>query len=112
MRSQKYKKAISPPKGWTWQQVAKKRALKNTLNLSHGAPSPREIAAESWIIGGTKTTPADWDECTPQMLPQARERLAALTAQERQREPDPREPDVILAEGSAVLHGQQEEMLI
>jgi len=50
-----------PPTGWTWEQVARKRALKNALNLSHGAPSPREIAALSWEVNGVKTVATDWD---------------------------------------------------
>jgi hypothetical protein len=48
------------PTGWTWEQVARKRALKNALNLSHGAPSPRELAAMSWEVNGVKTLPEDW----------------------------------------------------
>ena len=40
---------MDPPKGWTWRQVARKRALKNALNLSHGAPSLKEIAEETWM---------------------------------------------------------------
>ena len=50
-----------PPVGWTWEQVARKRALKNALNLSHGAPSPREIAALSWRVNGVTTVTSDWD---------------------------------------------------
>lgn len=99
------------PHGWTWDQVARKRALKNALNLSHGAPSPREIAAESWQVGNVETTAADWAECTPDMLPEARERLAALTAADRQRRErgDDREPEEILDENREILHGKQEE---
>jgi len=54
-------KHIPPPKGWTWNQVARKRALKNALNLAYGAPSPREIAAETWRIEDILTTPSDWE---------------------------------------------------
>ena len=53
-------KKNQPPKGWTWDQVARKRALKNALNLSHGAPSPKEIAAESWMVNGVETKMSDW----------------------------------------------------
>ena len=103
---------IAPPKGWTWDQVARKRALKNALNLSHGAPSPREIAAESWKVNDVQTIADDWEECTPEMLPEAREHLALLHAQARTREPDPRSPDDVLAANGALLHGEQGEMEI
>lgn len=53
-----------PPHGWTWDQVARKRALKNTLNLSHGAPSPSEIAAARSQPPGTD----DWTEIAEQPL--------------------------------------------
>ena len=41
--------AKDPPTGWTWEQRARIRALKNALNISHGMPSPNEIqrAAEA-----------------------------------------------------------------
>lgn len=54
-------KPIDPPKGWTWAQVARKRALKNALNLSHPAPSPQELATQSWKVDGEETIPSDWD---------------------------------------------------
>jgi len=73
-----------PPKGWTWDDVAKKRALKNALNLSHGAPSPREIAAQSWEVNGIETTPADWTGITPEMTTPEREAIAAGNAVVRQ----------------------------
>lgn len=87
-----------PPKGWTWDQVARKRALKNALNLSHGAPSPREIAQGSWIVDDVVTIPADWHECTPEMSTHERERLAKLHARDRERQaqPDERTPEEIL----------------
>ena len=58
--SKKYNKPVDPPKGWTWEDVARKRALKNALNRAYGAPSPREIAAETWRIEDTLTIPEDW----------------------------------------------------
>lgn len=109
--SAKYKKPINPPKGWTWDQVAEKRALKNALNRSHGAPSPREIARESWMVGQTETITSDWQECTPEMSQAARERLAAITAQDRIREPDDRTPAEILAENGKLLHEEQEVLI-
>jgi len=52
--------AIDPPKGWSWEQVAKKRALKNALNIAYGMPSPDELAKESWEVDGQATRPEDW----------------------------------------------------
>jgi hypothetical protein len=75
---------MPPPSGWTWEQVARKRALKNALNLSHGAPSPREIAAGSWEVNGVQTTPEDWDGVTPEMPPYEREAIAEGSARIRQ----------------------------
>jgi len=76
----------SPPTGWTWEQVARKRALKNALNLSHGAPSPKEMAALSWESeNGVKTIPADWDGTEELTTPHERQALAEMRAQERER---------------------------
>ena len=52
---------VAPPKGWTWDQVAQKRATKNALNLAYGMPSPKELASESWMVGDTRTRPEDWE---------------------------------------------------
>jgi len=72
-----------PPAGWDWDQVARKRALKNAINLSHGAPSPREIAELSWQTnGGVQTIPEDWDGAEELGAHEA-ERLAELNAQHR-----------------------------
>lgn len=105
---------MEPPVGWTWEQVAKKRALKNALNLSHGAPSPREIARESWLIGDTATIEADWisDDVTPGMTGEERARLAALHAQAREEQPDDRSPEEVLEHNRAILHPEQTEMEI
>jgi len=97
------------PTGWTWEQRAETRALKNALNRSHGAPSPREIARESWMVDDTQTIPADWEGS--ELLPiEARERLAEKNARARLAQPDPRTPQEILADGNALLHGSQEQM--
>jgi len=81
--SRKYNKEISPPTGWTWDQVAQKRALKNALNLSHGAPSPQELAAGSWVVNDTQTLPEDWQQVTARMPAYEREAIAEGTAQLR-----------------------------
>jgi len=36
---------IDPPKTWTWEKVAQKRALRNALALSHGKPTAQELRA-------------------------------------------------------------------
>jgi len=97
----------SAPTGWTWDQVARKRAMKNTLNLSHGAPSPREIAAESWDAGGVETSPTDWttDDATAQLSDEARVRLAQMHARERQKPPETRTPDQVLEHNRSLLRG-------
>lgn len=73
-----------PPKGWTWEQVAKKRALKNALNLSHGAPSPREIAKQSWDVEGVETSADDWQGVTRETPQREREAIAEGNARHRQ----------------------------
>lgn len=70
-----------PPKGWTWADVAKKRALKNALNLSHGAPSPSEISKESWMVDNTETIDADWQNIPEfEQDPEVKARYAKLSA--------------------------------
>ncbi len=95
-----------PPKGWTWDQVAKKRALKNALNKSHGAPSPREFAQQSWEVGTTQTERQDWVQV--EELPSGVvERAAAASAQARERVYAEHERDTAIPRdrptGSAVL---------
>lgn len=46
--------------GWTWRNVAEKRALANALRRAYGAPTMLEMARESWMVGNTITQPADW----------------------------------------------------
>lgn len=98
-----------PPTGWTWDQVARKRALKNALNLSHGAPSPREMAELSWKVNGTQTIPDDWDG-TEELSAYEAERLAELRATDRERQAEfdqltDDEKAQRLAENSRLLHG-------
>ena len=81
--SKKYNKPIAPPKGWTWEQVARKRALKAALRIAYGAPSPREIAAETWRVEDTLTIPEDWS-CTTGMTTAEAEANAKYNATARQ----------------------------
>lgn len=78
--------AIPPPKGWTWEEVARKRALKNALNRAYGAPSPREIARETWMVGDVETASSDWPDGAD-MLPAERELIARANAMNRERQP-------------------------
>lgn len=50
-----------PPKGWSFAQVAKKRALKNTLNLAYAMPSLRQLAKKFLDVDGTQTEAEDWE---------------------------------------------------
>ena len=34
---------MDPPKGWTWEKVAKKRALRDAIKQSHGVPTAAEL---------------------------------------------------------------------
>lgn len=74
-----------PPTGWDWRQVARKRALKNALNLSHGAPSPQEMAEYRYKVNGTQTIPADWEGAETLSQYEA-ERLAEVRAKGRNRQ--------------------------
>lgn len=80
---QKAGEPIDPPTGWTWDDVAKKRALKNALNQSHGMPSPKEIAEESWMVGDTETEMSDWLKVSDGVPPYLAEKEARLIAQAR-----------------------------
>ena len=87
-RTSKEGKPINPPTGWTWEEVARKRALKNALNRAYGSPSPREIAEESWMVEDQITTPTDWDGTTAMAVSEA-EATARYNAQQRQRQRPP-----------------------
>lgn len=78
-----------PPTGWTWHDVAIKRALKNALNKAYGIPSPKEIAEETWRVGNVETKEEDWEiveEEMPDASQEQRELLAASLALQRERE--------------------------
>lgn len=75
---------IDPPKGWTWHDVARKRALKNAINIAYGSPSPKELARESWRVGDVETIAEDWDDVTGDMPPEVRKKVAYLTAKARE----------------------------
>jgi len=103
-----------PPTGWSWEQVCKKRALKNALNLSHGAPSPRDVAAMSWDVNGTKTTAADWEDIpaeiveegqAPQLAKMRAEHRETMTAWEQMTE---EQQEAKAADNSEALYGAED----
>lgn len=73
-----------PPKGWTWDQVARKRALKNALNLAYPMPSVDELMSDSWQVGDTETIEADWSESESYRTSGEKERAAQLNAWNRE----------------------------
>ena len=106
-------KAMDPPKGWTWEQVARKRALKNALNLSHGAPSLKEIAQESWMVGDTETAAQDW-EVASEHPQKAQEPVAQLSANTRDwdlqfQSLSDEEKQALFEQNKAILRGTEEE---
>lgn len=91
------------PRGWTWDQVARKRALKNTLNLAYGMPSPRELASESWLVGDVKTEPEDWEN-SHYVRSTEQEVEAAYNAQVRAVEANL--PDITAQEAISAVYGE------
>lgn len=79
-------KPIDPPTGWSWDQVARKRALKNVLNQAYAMPSLEELAKESWIVDGIETAPQDWAEPGIYQSTEEAEAHARIAAQERDRQ--------------------------
>jgi hypothetical protein len=95
-------KAIAPPKGWTWHQKARVRALKNAIRQAYGMPSLAEIAAMSWESDGVQTEPDDW-RGAEQYDRRGAEALARERAIRREAEPLTAEDK---AAGAAALFGQ------
>ena len=99
-----------PPKGWTWRQVAQKRALKTALNMSHGMPTVAELARKSWEVAGIMTQPEDWDGTDELKTQEEKERLAAMQAQHREWKAEwdtasPEERQRRGKEAGRILHG-------
>ena len=107
--SKRQNKPIDPPKGWTWEDVARKRALKNALNRAYGAPSPREIAAETWRVEDTLTIPEDWQDTADMTIAEA-EANAKYNANARRRAQNAKdEPKRSAAQDIAELFGDDGE---
>lgn len=116
------KKVGDPPQGWTWRQVAYKRALKTALNLSHNMPSIEDLARRRLANGGThpallangeETQAGDWAD-QPQAVieagPAVQEQHAAMTARDRKAQHDwasltPEAQQARAAEASRILYG-------
>lgn len=76
----------APPKGWSWDQVARKRALKNVLNQAYAMPSIEELAKMNWEVDGQETLPEDWAAPDTYRSTEEAEAHARLAAQERERQ--------------------------
>jgi hypothetical protein len=76
----------SPPKGWSWDQVARKRALKNVLNQAYAMPSIEELAHLNWEVDRQETLPEDWAALDTYKTTEEHEVHARLAAQERERQ--------------------------
>lgn len=103
-----------PPKGWTWEQRAEIRALKNALNRSHGMPTLAELARKSWEVAGILTKPEDWEGTEELTTVEQRERYAEMSArtrgvQEAFRQLSPEEQQAKLADNDRLLHGDHDE---
>lgn len=106
---------MDPPKSWSWEQVAQKRALKNALRFSHGSPSPSELAKMHWLVDDVETKPEDWEDVTPDMSSFEREELAKLSATtrealERIAALSEEERSELLNRHQEVMHGSEEEL--
>jgi hypothetical protein len=75
-----------PPKGWSWDEVARKRALKNVLNRAYPMPSIEDLARLNWEVNGQETLPEDWAAHEVYKTDEEAERHAILASQERQRQ--------------------------
>lgn len=103
-----------PPHGWSWEQVAEKRALKNTLNFSHGMPTVAELARKSWEVAGILTKPEDWEGTEDLRTQEERERLAELSARTREtvqtfEAMTPEEQAAKLEQNRTLLYGEGED---
>jgi len=103
--------ARGAPAGWTWKQVAQKRALKTALNMSHGMPTVAELARKSWEVAGIMTKPEDWGGTEDLKTQGEKERLAEMQARERERQAEwktmtKEERQAKVADNSELLYGK------
>lgn len=90
-------------KAWKVQ----KRAYTDAIRTRFGTPSQAVIKEMRRLRGEDRIIATDWQITAG--TDQERVRLAALTADDREREPDDRTPEEILAEGRALLRGDDDE---
>lgn len=76
----------APPRGWSWDQVARKRALKNVLNQAYAMPSIEELGKLNWEVDGQETVAEDWAAPDTYQSTEEAEAHARLAAQERERQ--------------------------
>lgn len=98
-----------PPTGWTWNSIAEKRALVNTLKQSHGQPDPLKLRAQRLSVGNIQTQNEDWPSLTEGLSPSVREATAVLNAQERMRRANPDKQSA--PEAMAELFGDDDNTL-
>lgn len=97
-----------PPKGKDWPWMARKRALEDAIHQAFGKSTTQELARQTWIVEGVKTTPADWEDVTPEMLPIERQANAKFNAEQRQRAEEKAEhPTRSAAQDIAELYGEE-----
>ncbi len=96
----------APPKTWSWAQVAKKRALKNTLNLAYAMPSISELARKYLDVDGTQTDKEDWEGVEAYKTDTERRQAAKVNAwgREAKVKRDAMSPDQLRAESQASIN--------
>jgi hypothetical protein len=104
----------NPPTGWTWEQRAETRALKNALNRSHGMPTVAELARKSWEVAGIMTKPGDWEGTEDLRTAEERERLAEMQARNRGHKEEwdamtPEEQQAKFQENQRIFYGDEDD---
>lgn len=100
------------PQGWTWDEVARKRALKNALNRAYGMPSIRELAEETWKVGQTETKAEDWETAEIYKTKAEQEHAAQVNAWHREAQTNPSlTPDQVKAATAAMRNNGDDDPL-
>lgn len=73
-------KAIQPPKGWSFMQLAEKLAFKNAVNRRYGQPTADEMAAMAHRMA-QRAMPEHWRNVDPTLPIEAQAKTADLVAQ-------------------------------
>ena len=88
----------------------KKRAYTDAIRTRFGTPSQPVIEEMRRLRGEDHIAATDWQITAGADSAEERVRLAALTADARECEPDDRTPEEILAEGRRLLRGDDDEI--